>query len=173
MQQQKTNELLKVYFRSSQSDVLKNVNPAEMSEKSITKLLKTSQKNGFTELDIVKNSKPYQNVNKKADAETIISGTPQNTAVLEGHTISKYGHPNESGNWVGGSKIIYLDGNGNVILNGMNNIKDCIVMAYVIMDGDFDSNEVVRNDLITDLWETMNLQVTYEESDIITDYSKI
>ena len=424
MQQQKTNELLKVYFRSSQNDVLKNVNSAEMSEKSIAKLLKTSQKNGFTEtdisairlakrqmkyresririgkilnikrrielfsaysyrvdgnisagieqmaysaqmihgayavgkfglkagivsvsfaakytgvslvmqkvnqkrresaeqlkektLDIVKNSKPYQNINKKADAvknkaldvkekleehsavqkykevqanvkeraksagkklnqtkaaarsagrkieqgryivlspvrlfgkavnsiraffdkirlalfagvgivivsfliiivltntvltafqtesnvvlaailtenenfiaemtsdlqmkaddkradaESIISGTPQNISVLEGHTISKYGHPDESGNWAGGSKIIYLDGNGNVILNGMNNIKDCIVMAYVIMDGDFDTNETARNDLVTDLWELMNPQVTYEESDIYT-----
>lgn len=105
---------------------------------------------------------------KRADAETIISGIPQNTSVLEGHTISKYGHPDGNGDWVSGSKIIYLDGNGNVTLNGMNNLKDCIVMAYVIMDGNFDSNESARDNLITDLWELMNPRVTYQESDIYT-----
>lgn len=105
---------------------------------------------------------------KRLEAETIANGTPQNTAVLEGHTISKYGHPDGNGGWTDGSKIVYLDGNGNVTLNGMNNIKDCIVMAYVIMDGDFDSNETARDDLITDLWELMNPEVTYQESDIYT-----
>lgn len=58
------------------------------------------------------------------------------------------------------SMIVYQDGRGNGILNGMNNIKDCIIMAYVIMDGDFDSDERARDDLITDLWELMNPEVT-------------
>jgi|GEM_PF-2380163 len=105
---------------------------------------------------------------KRLEAETIANGTPKNAAVLEGHTISRYGHPGGNGGWVGGSRIVYLDGKGNVTLNGMNNIKDCIVMAYVIMDGDFDSNEKARNDLIFDLWELMNPKVTYQESDIYT-----
>lgn len=51
LRQQKTNELLKAYFRSSNNDVLKNVNPASMSEKRIKKLLKTKEKNGFTDTD--------------------------------------------------------------------------------------------------------------------------
>ncbi len=105
---------------------------------------------------------------KRSEAESIATGTPKNSTVLEGHTISKYGHPGNAGEWTLGSKVVYLDGNGNITLNGMNNIKDCIVMAYVIMDGDFDSNPTVRNDLITDLWALMNPQVTYQESDIYT-----
>lgn len=105
---------------------------------------------------------------KRQEAEAIANGIPKNPAVLEGHTISKYGYPDGNGTWTDGSRIIYLDGNGNVILNGMNNIKDCIVMAYVIMDGDFDSNPRARNDLILDLWELMNPEVTYKESDIYT-----
>ena len=32
LQQQKTNVLLKIYFNTSKNDVLKNVNPAAMSE---------------------------------------------------------------------------------------------------------------------------------------------
>ena len=41
-------------------------------------------------------------------------------------------------------------------------------MAYVIMDGDFDSDRTARNELILTLWETMNPEVTYQESDIYT-----
>ena len=52
LRQQKTNELLKVYFKTSQNDVLKSVNPATMSEKNIGKLLKSRDKNGFTETDL-------------------------------------------------------------------------------------------------------------------------
>lgn len=105
---------------------------------------------------------------KKSEAEKIAQGTPKDPDVLGGHTISKYGHPDGNGNYVDGSKIVYVDGNGNVILSGMNNIKDCIAMAYVIMDGDFDTDAVERDDLIMDLWELMNPAVTYQESDIYT-----
>jgi len=105
---------------------------------------------------------------KRTEAKNVAEGTPKNTSVLEGHTISKYGYPDGDGNWIGGSKIVYLDGSGNVTLNGMNNIKDCIVMAYIIMDGDFDSNEGARDELIKDLWELMNPSVSYKESDIYT-----
>lgn len=100
------------------------------------------------------------------EAETIAGGTPKNPVVLEGHTISQYGHPDENGNWVEGSRIVYLDGNDRVILNGMNNIKDCLAMAYVMMGGDFDSDKRAQTDLIIDLWEMMNPEVTYKESDI-------
>lgn len=105
---------------------------------------------------------------KRQEAKTIAAGVPKDPAVLEGHIISKYGYPDENGSWTDGSEIIYLDGNGNVVLNGMNNIKDCVVMAYVIMDGDFDSDETARDQLILDLWEIMNPEVTYQESDIYT-----
>lgn len=125
----------------------------------------TENENFIAEMDSALQAKADE---KKADAEKIAKGTPMNPDVLEGHTISKYGHPDGNGDFTGGSKIIYLDGNGNVILNGMNNIKDCIAMAYVIMDGDFDTNTRARDDLIIDLWELMNPAVTYKESDIYT-----
>ena len=105
---------------------------------------------------------------KRQEAENLAKGSPQNPNVLVGHTISKYGYPNGRGNWADGTQIVYVDGSGNVIANGVNNIKYCIVLAYVIMDGDFDSNKAARDDLITDLWELMNPQVTYQESNIYT-----
>ena len=103
---------------------------------------------------------------KRQEAEDIVKGSPFNPAVLEGHTIIKYGHPNEAGSWVDGAKIICVDGNGYLLSGKQNNIKDCLAMAYVIMDGDFDSNTTARDDLIMDLWELMNPEITYKESEI-------
>lgn len=105
---------------------------------------------------------------KRQDALNIAEGTPQNPNVLEGHSISKYGHPDADGSWVKGTKIVYVDGDGNVILNGTNNIKEAITLAYVIMEGDFDGNTGARDALILDLWELMNPDVTYAESNIYT-----
>lgn len=105
---------------------------------------------------------------KRKEAKDIAAGVPKNPIVLDGHMISRYGYPGEDGNWTGGSEIVYLDGNGNRVLNGMNNIKDCIVMAYVIMNGDFDSDVAARDQLILDLWESMNPEITYRESEVYT-----
>ena len=105
---------------------------------------------------------------KRQEAEDIVKGSPINPAVLEGHTITKYGYPSGAGNWTDGAKVICVDGNGNVLSGKQNNIKDCLAMAYVIMDGDFDSNTTARDDLIKDLWELMNPEITYKESDIYT-----
>lgn len=105
---------------------------------------------------------------KKAEAEQIANGTPKTTSVLEGHTISKYGHPDGLNRWISGAKINYVDDEGNVILNGSNNIKECIALAYVVFDGDFDSNTAARDEFISDLWDMMNPEVTYKESDIYT-----
>lgn len=105
---------------------------------------------------------------KRQDAMDIVEGTPKNPNVFEGHSIQKYGHPDADGNWVKGAEIIYVDGDGSIILNGRNNIKESIALAYVIMEGDFDSNTRARDDLILDLWELMNPAVTYLESDVYT-----
>ena len=48
----KTHELLKGYFKTNGNDVLQQVNPASMSGKRIRKLMKTSEKNGFSDLDM-------------------------------------------------------------------------------------------------------------------------
>lgn len=105
---------------------------------------------------------------KRQEAMEIATGSPMNPAVLEGRSITRYGYPDVDDNWTNGSKIVYLDGSGRVIGNGRNNIKDCIAMAYVIMDGDFDSDRIARDELIIALWEMMNPDVTYQESDIYT-----
>ena len=52
LRQQKTNELLKYYFKTNKNDVLKNVNPASMQEKQLKKLLKSADRNGLTEVDV-------------------------------------------------------------------------------------------------------------------------
>ena len=105
---------------------------------------------------------------RKEEAEHIAKGVPKNPSVFAGHSVSRYGHPDGNGGWAGESKITYLDGSGNAYVNGMNNIKDCIAMAYVIMNGDFDSSPRARNDLVLDLWYMMNPKVTYKESGIYT-----
>lgn len=105
---------------------------------------------------------------KRQEAENIAKGSPINPAVLEGHTITKYGYPSGAGSWTDGAKVVCVDGNGNVLAAKQNNIKDCLAMAYVIMDGDFDSNTTARDDLIKNLWELMNPEITYKESEIYT-----
>ena len=105
---------------------------------------------------------------KKEEALAIATGTPQNPEVFYGHTISRYGAPQADGSWTDGFKIYYRDMDGNIIENGVNNIKDVIVLAYVIMDGDFDTDPAARDALIGDLWELMNPGVTWEETDIYT-----
>lgn len=105
---------------------------------------------------------------RKAEAEHFAANAPQNPEVYAGHNISKYGHPDSSGAWTGESKVTYQDGSGNTLVGGMNNIRDCLAMAYVIMDGDFDSNPAARDDLVLDLWEMMNPKVTFQESGVYT-----
>ncbi len=109
-----------------------------------------------------------ENEERIQEAKDLADCVPANTYVLEGHRISKYGYPDGSGSWISGSKLTYLDGNGMPRLDSVNPIKDCIVMAYVIMDGDFESNERARDDLILDLWELMNPNLQVQESDIYT-----
>lgn len=70
---------------------------------------------------------------KRQDAMDIAEGTPKDPNVLEGHSIQRYGHPDADGNWVKGAEIIYVDGDGSIILNGRNNIKESIALAYVII----------------------------------------
>ena len=123
----------------------------------------TEDENFIADMTAVLQEKTEQ---KRKEAKDIAAGIPKNPMVLEEHMISKYGYPGEDGNWTAGSEIIYLDGNGNRVLNGMNNIKDCIVMAYVIMDGDFDSDAAARDQLVLDLWEIMNPEITYRESEV-------
>lgn len=47
----KTNDLLKLYFKASQNDVLRSVSPAALDEKQIKQLRKTGLRNGFSTQD--------------------------------------------------------------------------------------------------------------------------
>lgn len=47
----RTNELLKTYFKTTDNNVLKSVNPTLFNEKQIRGLIKTGKKNGFTMQD--------------------------------------------------------------------------------------------------------------------------
>lgn len=47
----RTNELLKTYFKTTDNNVLKSVNPASLDEKQIKRLIKSGAKNGFTMQD--------------------------------------------------------------------------------------------------------------------------
>lgn len=104
---------------------------------------------------------------QKAEAEAIGKGVPQNPVVFHSHTIDRYGHPSEDG-WVDGYKFYYKDSDGNIKPSASNNIKDVLVLAYIMMDGDFDTNTSARDDLIDDLWSIMNPALTWEESSIYT-----
>lgn len=77
----------------------------------------------------------------KDDAEDVGTGVPITPEVTAGHTIDRYGHPDSGGTWVDGYKIYYTDGNGNVIQDGSNNVKDTLVLAYVQMDADWDIDD--------------------------------
>lgn len=78
---------------------------------------------------------------RKEDAISTGEGTPINPNVVNGHTISKYGHPDSTGNWVKGYKIYYTDSDGNVIQDGQNNVKDTLILTYVQMDGEWGINQ--------------------------------
>lgn len=133
--------------------------------KAVVSVILTEEENFVEDMTVVLRERMAE---KRKEAMEIATGSPKNPAVLEGRSITRYGYPDAAGNWTNGSKIMYLDGSGRVIGNGRNNIKDCIVMAYVIMDGDFDSDRTARDELIIALWEMMNPDVTYQESDIYT-----
>lgn len=100
------------------------------------------------------------------EAVELAESTPINPYVHAGHTISKYGHPGAGGTWTNGTEILYLNGFGEEVSEDVFNIRDCIVMAYVIMDGAFDENEAARDQLISDLWMLLNPQIISRESDI-------
>lgn len=99
-------------------------------------------------------------------ARDMVDGEPQNNVVNDGHTISGYGYVGSDGTLVNDSTIQYVNSEGEVVPYGTNTIKDAIAIAYVITGGDFDGAPDAAEALISDLWELMHPEITYEESDI-------
>ena len=110
----------------------------------------------------------------KNDAISVGEGTPLTRLVTNGHTISRYGHPDENGDWVQGYKIYYTDSAGNIIQDGANNVKDTLILAYVQMDAEWrERNEAHATDLMDKYFRWLNpnsdhqtLLENSEESDI-------
>lgn len=104
---------------------------------------------------------------RKAEAEELAE-TVKNPEVLGGRTIDRYGYQKEDGTWTDGYKITHVDKNGVQIASGMNNSKDVIILTYLLMQADFDSYTSARDKLLLDMWDLMNPDCTYEETDIYT-----
>lgn len=91
-------------------------------------------------------------------------GPPINPEVLEDHYIEHYGSPDKEK----GYTIYYIDAYGNEIANKTTNAKDILCMAAVMFQNDIADNEEEFHDLVMDLYELMNPEVEYEESEIYT-----
>ena len=102
------------------------------------------------------------------EAREKISGRPEGSRVHGGRQPDRYGCPDGEGGWTAGGKIVYVDGEGNQLLFGANNIKDVIVLSYLFMDAGFDGNEAARDALLCDVWQMMNPELVWEESEIYT-----
>ena len=106
---------------------------------------------------------------KSREIEAIsLTETVKNPRVLGERTIDRYGCQKVDGTWTNGYKITYVDRNGVEIVSGANNSKDVIILTYLLMQGDFDSDEVARDKLLIDMWNLMNSDYNYQETDIYT-----
>ena len=111
------------------------------------------------------NSKYYQE-ELLVTAKNVAEGRPLNPTVYCGHTISRYGSPNASGVWTPGSTFLYVDADGEIVVATIDNTKDAVVMAYILMNGNFFTDSAGRDALVKALYEYMNPVPIYEESAI-------
>lgn len=103
------------------------------------------------------------------EAEAVeLTETVKSPEVLGGRTIDRYGYQKEDGTWTDGYTITHVDKNGIQIASGANNSKDVIILIYLLMQADFDSYTNARDKLLLDMWDLMNPDCTYDESDIYT-----
>lgn len=103
------------------------------------------------------------------EAEAVeLTETVKSPEVLGGRTIERYGYQKEDGTWTDGYTITHVDKNGVQIASGANNSKDVIILTYLLMQADFDSHTNARDKLLLDMWDLMNPDCTYEETDIYT-----
>ena len=106
---------------------------------------------------------------EEREAEAVaLTETVKNPEVLGGRTIDRYGYQLEDGTWTEGYTITHVDKNGVQIASGANNSKDVIILTYLLMQADFDSYTNARDKLLWDMWDLMNPDCTYDETDIYT-----
>lgn len=112
---------------------------------------------------------------------------PAGTTVYDGVGLYAYGSPrsenDETSEWyhhsgqpidkskLNGWHVYYLDSEGNVIGNNINNTKDIICLAATMMENSTDKLQVYRH-ICNDIWQGMKPVVTTQISDIYhTEYS--
>ena len=112
---------------------------------------------------------------------------PAGTTVYDGVGLYAYGSPrsenDETSEWyhhsgqlidkskLNGWHVYYLDSEGNVIGNNVNNTKDIICLAATMMENSTDKLQVYRH-ICNDIWQGMKPVVTTQISDIYhTEYS--
>jgi surface protein len=94
-------------------------------------------------------------------------GVPADNSVKAGHTVSQYGYVDVDGNYNQGYTVHYQDGDGNEVTGSINNQKDVVVMAYVMMGDNFFTDDAAREALIADLNSAMNPSPTSVENPTI------
>jgi surface protein len=94
-------------------------------------------------------------------------GVPADNSVKAGHTVSQYGYVDVDGNYDQGYTVHYQDGDGNEVTGSINNQKDVVVMAYVMMGDNFFTDDAAREALIADLNSAMNPSPTSVENPTI------
>lgn len=106
---------------------------------------------------------------------------PDGTTVYDGVRLYAYGSPrsenDETSEWyhhsgqtidkskLNGWHVYYLDSEGNVIGNNVNNTKDIICLAAAMMDNSTDNLQVYRH-ICNDIYQGMRPVVTTQVSDI-------
>lgn len=108
------------------------------------------------------------NIDEREAEAVALTETVKNPEVLGGRTIDRYGYQKADGSWTDGYTITHVDKMGVQIASGANNSKDVIILTYLLMQADFDSYTNARDKLLLDMWDLMNPDCTYEETDIYT-----
>ena len=108
------------------------------------------------------------NIDEREAEAVALTDTVKNPEVLGGRTIERYGYQKADGSWTDGYTITHVDKNGVQIASGANNSKDVIILTYLLMQADFDSYTNARDKLLLDMWDLMNPDCMYEETDIYT-----
>lgn len=110
-------------------------------------------------------SKQYQE-GLLVTANAVARGTPLHPTVYCGHTISRYGSPSLSGSWTPGYTIRYSNADDDIVVATIDNTKDALVMAYIIMGDKFFTDSAGRDALVEAFYKYMNPEPKYEESSI-------
>ena len=103
------------------------------------------------------------NRERREAAAEMGQGRPKDPNVLYGHTIDRYGSPDNS---LSGCSIHYMDGYGREIPSGSSNSKDIISLAAAMVDNEISYYDLdIFEALLIDMYAMMNPDYRPGESD--------